>query len=259
MFSRRTLFLILCVCAFLLSLQLLGGLSAQEAASTAAAAAEAGPKKTTFFEFIKHGGPIFVVIVLLSMYAVGLIVDRFMFYKDAGVKEEKKFIDSILQTTDIKMSISLCDKTAGCLPRVFKTALTAYEKNLQRKQIEEEIEVQFMNEILALEKNLPQLDTMVTMTPLLGLLGTVIGMISSFNVVAAVGMGKPEMLAGGISEALVNTAGGLAVAIPSLFAFNYFAGKKEAILMSIEKNVSKLLMRFEDFKKAEGKKKAPEA
>jgi biopolymer transport protein ExbB len=97
------------------------------------------------------------------------------------------------------------------------------------------------------------------MTPLLGLLGTVIGMISSFNVVAAVGMGKPEMLAGGISEALVNTAGGLAVAIPSLFAFNYFAGKKEAILMSIEKNVSKLLMRFEDFKKAEGKKKAPEA
>ncbi len=83
---------------------------------------------------------------------------------------------------------------------------------------------------------------MVTLCPLLGLLGTTIGMIKSFSIVAAIGMSDPTKLAGGISEALINTAAGLAVAIPALFAYNYFSGKKEAILMDLERGLTDLLV-----------------
>ena len=67
-------------------------------------------------------------------------------------------------------------------------------------------------------------------------------MIHSFSIVAAIGMSDPTKLAGGISEALINTAAGLAVAIPALFAYNYFSGKKEAILMDMEKSLTELIV-----------------
>ena len=93
-----------------------------------------------------------------------------------------------------------------------------------------------------MEKFLPQLDSMVTLCPLIGLLGTTVGMIRAFSIVAAIGMSDPTKLAGGISEALINTATGLAVAIPALFAYNYFTGKKEAILMDMEKGLSEVMV-----------------
>ncbi len=93
-----------------------------------------------------------------------------------------------------------------------------------------------------MEKFLPQLDSMVTLCPLIGLLGTTVGMIRSFSIIAAIGMSDPTKLAGGISEALINTASGLAVAIPALFAYNYFTGKKEAILMDMEKGLSEVMV-----------------
>ena len=82
----------------------------------------------------------------------------------------------------------------------------------------------------------------MTLCPLIGLLGTTVGMIRSFSIVAAIGMSDPTKLAGGISEALINTATGLAIAIPALFAFNYFTGKKEAILMDMEKGLSEVMV-----------------
>ena len=93
-----------------------------------------------------------------------------------------------------------------------------------------------------MEKFLPQLDSMVTLCPLIGLLGTTVGMIRSFSIIAAIGMSDPTKLAGGISEALINTASGLAVAIPALFAYNYFTGKKEAILMDMERGLSEIMV-----------------
>jgi biopolymer transport protein ExbB len=109
-------------------------------------------------------------------------------------------------------------------------------------QIEQLTQGYVTAELVNMEKYLPQLDTFVTMCPLIGLAGTTLGMIKSFSIVAAIGMSDPTKLAGGISEALVNTAAGLLVAIPALFAYNWFTGRKEAIIMDMEKGLSELMV-----------------
>ena len=86
-----------------------------------------------------------------------------------------------------------------------------------------------------LERFLNSLGTIASISPLLGLLGTVTGIINAFNAVMLGGMGDPRMLAGGISEALITTAGGLAVAIPAFIAYRYLRGKVERIVIEMEK------------------------
>ncbi|MCX7887620.1 MAG: MotA/TolQ/ExbB proton channel family protein, partial [Verrucomicrobiae bacterium] len=126
--------------------------------------------------------------------------------------------------------------------RVLRAALTAARDGYPSEQVEQLVEGEVTKELISMERWLPQIDSMVTMCPLIGLLGTTLGMIRSFSIVARLGMSDPTKLAGGISEALVNTAAGLAVAIPALFAFNYFTGRKEAILMDMEKGLSELMV-----------------
>src|SRR3989339_253686 len=190
MFNRKISFIVMSILALFLCLQFS---SIENAQDGKAGGDGLGQKKLTFFQFIKGGGPIFAVILICSMFAVGLIFDRFTYFKNATVKEEKKFIDALMKTSNIKMSMTLCDRTTGALPRVVKVALVQYEKGSDRKKMEEEIEAQ------------------------------------------------------------IHTAGGLAVAIPSLFCYNLLNGRKEQILMSIEKNVTLLLLRLEEFKVEAGK------
>jgi biopolymer transport protein ExbB len=85
------------------------------------------------------------------------------------------------------------------------------------------------------------LETIASASPLLGLMGTVIGMIKTFNVISQQGIGQANVLSGGISEALITTVTGLAIGIPALVAFNYFADKAESHVMDIEKHSSTLL------------------
>ncbi|MCL4147905.1 UNVERIFIED_CONTAM: hypothetical protein GTU68_043178 [Idotea baltica] len=92
-----------------------------------------------------------------------------------------------------------------------------------------------------LEKYLNALGTIAAVTPLLGLLGTVIGMISVFTNITSVGVGNPAQLAGGISTALVTTASGLMVAIPSLMFYRYFRGRVDGLVVDMEKESLKLV------------------
>ncbi len=92
-----------------------------------------------------------------------------------------------------------------------------------------------------LEKYLNALGTIAAITPLLGLLGTVIGMIKVFAAITAVGVGNPQILAGGISEALITTAAGLSVGIPSLMFHRYFKGKINELTVDMEQHALRLL------------------
>lgn len=91
-----------------------------------------------------------------------------------------------------------------------------------------------------LERFLNTLGTIASVTPLLGLLGTVTGIIKAFNAITEGGMGDPRMLSGGISEALITTAAGLLVAIPALIAYRYLRGRVESIVIDMEKNAIQL-------------------
>lgn len=197
--------------------------------------------ETTAWDMIKHGGVTLVILMACSIFTLTLIIERFLFYRRAsGATSE--MLDKIKQTTTISDALTAVENAPGISGRIVRMALTSARDGYKLDEIERLVEGEVTKELIQMEKFLPQLDSMVTMCPLIGLLGTTIGMIRSFSIVAAIGMSDPTKLAGGISEALVNTATGLAVAIPALFAYNYFSGKKEAILMDMEKGLSELMV-----------------
>ncbi len=208
---------------------------AQEATTTTV------PQTKSMWHMIKHGGPTLVLLGACSIFTLTLIFERFMYYrKVAGSSED--LLSLIKRSGTLSEALAAIGNAPGISARVTKVAIQAGRDGYPVDQIERLVEGEVTKELIQMEKFLPQLDSMVTMCPLIGLLGTTVGMIRSFSVVASIGMTKPEMLAGGISEALINTATGLAVAIPALFAFNYFTGKKEAILMDMEKGLSELMV-----------------
>ena len=184
---------------------------------------------------------VFPILVLCSIVTLTLIIERFLYYRKAS-GTTMEMLEKIKQAGTISDALAAVEGAPGVSGRVVRMALTSARDGYKPEEIERLVEGEVTKELIQMEKFLPQLDSMVTLCPLLGLLGTTVGMIRSFMIVASIGMSDPNMLAGGISEALINTATGLAVAIPALFAYNWFAGKKEAILMDMEKGLSELMV-----------------
>jgi biopolymer transport protein ExbB len=217
---------------------------AQEAAPAAgAAAADAGKqvKTTTVWTMIKHGGPTLIVLLICSIFTLTLIIERFMFYKKA-TGNSSEILEKVKQAGTLSEALTAVETAPGVAGRVLRMALQTTRDGYPTEQVEKLVEGEVTKELIGMEKYLPQLDSMVTMCPLIGLFGTTVGMIRSFAIVSSMGMSDPSALAGGISEALVNTASGLGVAIPALFAYNWFTSKKEMILMDMEKGLSELLV-----------------
>jgi biopolymer transport protein ExbB len=237
--SSRSYYLCLAIGLAFVALIVAGNLSpalAQEAAGDAGAV-----KTKTMWEMLKHGGPTLIVLGICSVFTVTLIIERFMYYRRAGGNSDE-LVAKIKQASTLSEALAAIENAPGVAGKVFRVAIQSGRDGYPVEQVQSLVEGEVTKELIQMEKFLPQLDSMVTMCPLIGLLGTTLGMIRSFSVVATIGMTKPEMLAGGISEALINTATGLAVAIPALFTYNYFTGKKEAILMDMEQGLSQLMV-----------------
>jgi biopolymer transport protein ExbB len=202
-------------------------------------------KEKTAWEMVKDvalAPPyVFLVLVGCSIFTFTLIPERFMFYRSAE-SSTAEMVRKIKQAGNLAEAMAAIEGAPGVSGRVLQTALQASRDGYTPEQVEQLVQGEVTKELIGMERFLPQLDSMVTLCPLIGLLGTTVGMIRSFSIVAAIGMSDPTKLAGGISEALINTATGLAIAIPALFAFNYFTGKKEAILMDLEKGLSEVMV-----------------
>jgi len=198
-------------------------------------------KTKTLWEMLQAGGPLLLVLALLSVITATLIIERFLYYRSVG-GSAGELLHKIKQGATLSDMLRATNDVRGVAARVMRVTIQAARDGYKPDEIEDLAQSAVTKELISLEKHLPLLDSMVTMCPLIGLLGTTIGMIHSFSVVAALGMSDPTKLAGGISEALINTAAGLAVAIPALFAYNYFSGKKEAILMNMEKSLTELIV-----------------
>ena len=214
------------------------------AAAPAAAGGEAAApakKPTSAMDMIMHGGPSLILLGICSVATLTFIIERFMYYRKAAGNTDE-IVNKIKQAGTMSEALAAIENAPGVSGRVFRTAIQAARDGYQPENIEILVQGEVTKELIGLEKFLPQLDTMVTMCPLIGLAGTTIGMIKSFSIVAAMGMSDPTKLAGGISEALVNTASGLLVAIPALFCYNWFTGKKEVILMEMEKGLSEVMV-----------------
>ncbi len=185
-------------------------------------------------EVFQKGGFLMYPIFICSLIALTIFFER-MFYLKSIKTKSKRFVDRVknmVKKGSIELAVSACRKSPTPISQIMLAGLMKCGQG--REEIKEAIEDSANQEIPLLERNLSTLSTIGNITPLLGLLGTVFGMIKAFNVIAAMGVGNPEALAGGISEALLTTAFGLSVAIPTIVIYNYLAHRVDRLIKEME-------------------------
>ena len=193
------------------------------------------------FEIIKSGGIVMVPIILCSIVASAITLERLWTLRGQRVVPGE-LTDKIWQWVENR---SLSDKQIMALQahsplgRVLAAGLA--NRHRDRLVMIEAIEDAGRHVMHDLERYLNPLATIASISPLLGLLGTVMGMIRTFRAVTISGIGDPAALAGGIAEALVCTAGGLIVAIPALVAYRFFRGKVDGLVVDMEKQSLRLV------------------
>lgn len=193
------------------------------------------------WEIVTAGGWLMLPIIASSVIALAIIVERFHTLRENRVLPANLVADvwrlaSTKQLTEEKVREY---QQSSPLGRVIAAGLLNRHKDRDSmKESIEEVGGQVAHE---LERYLNALGTIAAITPLLGLLGTVVGMIKVFTNITTVGVGNPAQLAGGISQALITTASGLVVAIPSLIFYRYFRGKVDGLVVGMEKESLKLV------------------
>jgi biopolymer transport protein ExbB len=193
------------------------------------------------FELLKAGGFLIWPILLCSVIALAIVIERFSSLKRKNVAppEITERIGKLLKrgALDTKAINEIEEHSA--LGRVLAAGLR--NPNQHRVVVKEAVEEAGRHVVHELEKHLQTLGTIAAITPLLGLLGTVIGMIKVFSAITTFGVGDPQALAEGISEALVTTAAGLSVGIPSLMFHRFFRGKVNELTVDMEQQALKFM------------------
>lgn len=203
------------------------------------------------FDLISRGGVVMYPIILCSIIALGVFLDRLWVLRRKNIipGEFIRNVEEQVKNQKISEAIFLCQGDDSSIAKIFLAGL----KNAGRGMwlVKEAIEEMGGREGVILEKHVGILSTIANLTPLMGLLGTVSGMIKTFNVISLQGVGNPALLAGGISEALITTATGLCVAIPTLVCYRILKDKAEALIFEMEENSLKIIEIIENSSKQE--------
>jgi len=194
------------------------------------------------FEIIFQGGILMWPIMLCSIVGLAITIERFLSLRRASI-DTREFMDTmrqVLRQNRIQEAIEICDETDAPVARIMKAGILKH--NRDKDEIREAIEDAGHFEIPRLERYLSGLATCANIAPLLGLLGTVSGMIKAFaQIQNKRGQVNPSDLAEGISNALVTTAAGLTVAIPMLVVYNYFVSRVDDMVIQMEVSSSELI------------------
>ncbi len=190
------------------------------------------------------GGPVMVPIIIVSLIVWTLIIKKLWKLKTEDINPDMftEKIIKFLSAGEIKEARNLCASTYGIVPKTIKAILCDRVKTKQ--SLLSSVHEVLASEYPKLEQYLSTIATLSSVAPLLGLLGTVTGMVSTFTSITLHGTGDPQSLAKGISEALITTQSGLIVAIPALFFHNHLLKKVDNIMNGLEKNVAKLINFF---------------
>ncbi len=181
-----------------------------------------------FLELIRQGGPVMIILILMSILAVAIVIERLVFFSNekGDTKGLLRALGQRIAVDDIPGAIAHCRKSKGMLPRILEFGLQRGEKN--RADITDALSIALMENLNLLERNLGIIGTVAVIAPFVGLLGTVLGIIRAFNDIALKGNSTPAVVAAGTSEALVTTAAGLGVAVVAVVFFNYFKTRIKA-------------------------------
>jgi biopolymer transport protein ExbB len=188
---------------------------------------------------LAKGGPVMVPLAVCSMLAATVLIERFLALRaaDRGGEQLIAQIRRAYRAGDGAEALAECERVGGPVANVLAAGLRAY---LRGEPVSQAMEEQTLADQRQLNRRLVVLDTIVTLAPLLGLLGTVLGMISAFKIISVSGTSHPAGITGGVAEALIATASGLAIAIFCLIGYNWCRDKLRQITEEIELRATQL-------------------
>lgn len=201
--------------------------------------------KMSFFQILMAGGPVMWPIFLASVFALAIVIEKLWHLHkiNIGTQDFLKNILEKMKRHDTKEALKVCESAKSPIATILKAGILKYDR--PRQQIVEAIEDASLYEIPKLERNLNALATIAHISPLLGLLGTVTGMVRCFQTIQAKASTfhpvSPGDLAGGIWEALLTTVAGLVVAIPTFTIYNYLVGRINNFILEMEKASTELV------------------
>ncbi|MES2748728.1 MAG: MotA/TolQ/ExbB proton channel family protein [Bacteroidota bacterium] len=218
------------------------------------------PLPGNYLAMVYKGGPIVPILMGLLLMVVVFSVERFfVISKAAGKGNLDQFMNKVqgsVNAGNIEEAIDACDKQQGSVANAIKSALVKYQDVKKEgfnseeasEMIHKEIEEATSLEMPMLEKNMTILSTLVSLGTLAGLLGTVTGMIKAFGALATTGTPDQALLANGISEALINTATGIATSAFAIVAYNFFTSKIDTLTYSIDEAGTAIVNTYRRFR-----------
>jgi biopolymer transport protein ExbB len=184
---------------------------------------------TEVIAIMVKGGIVMVPLLACSLVSLAVTIERFIFWAKTKSQKIAQDLLGLVETGEFDKAIELGKDSQHPIARVLVAGL-AHRNPAPTKAMEAAAQEQ----IPVLKSRLGVLDTIITLAPLLGLLGTVVGMIGSFDIMSEAGMGQPHAVTGGVAEALIATATGLLIAILTLIPYNYFSARVEKELDAME-------------------------
>lgn len=180
-------------------------------------------------------------LLLSSILGLTIIIERFIVLrkKKILVPEITAVIDKINEIENFSLVRSVCEKFKGPFSQITMSCID--NRDLPPEELRVLIEDEGRQQVRTLNRGLGTIETIAGIAPLMGLLGTVIGMIKVFDIIQSLGVGQARALSGGISEALITTAAGLMIGIPALIFYNYLNSRSESLILDIEKYIVLLL------------------
>jgi biopolymer transport protein ExbB len=185
------------------------------------------------FDVLEKGGVVMYPLLACSVVSLTVILERGIFWLREDRRIDRTLVDQVLELTRLQKLEEIQAKTQGALDYVVKILVCGLvHRNFS---LSKAMEMAALEEIKRMKKHLVILDTIITAAPLLGILGTVIGIIHSFDMLGQAGIQDPQAVTAGIAQALLTTAAGLLIAIFTLFPYNYFNAKTDKARIRIEK------------------------
>ncbi|MDO9529885.1 MAG: MotA/TolQ/ExbB proton channel family protein [Syntrophales bacterium] len=194
-------------------------------------------------EYFFKGGPVMYPLLICSIISLTVIIERVIFWIREEKNRDRTLLNELMSLVEKGQFDEAKKRTLKARDYVIRTMVCGVvHRNFS---LRDALQMSADEEIARMRRYLPILDTMITLSPLLGILGTVTGIIYSFNMLGTVGAEHPQLITVGIAQALITTAFGLTIAILSLIPYNYFVSKIEKAVLEMEKYGTNLEIIFE--------------
>lgn len=187
---------------------------------------------------MRQGGPVMWPLLVCSIVVVTVIGERFLFWIQTKRKRNRELMDELLRLAESRDWQKIKERTRGCEDHVIRMLTVGI---LHRKyDMSKAMEAEARHMVRKMSQCMTVLDTMITVAPLIGIFGTVLGIISSFEMLGTGGIADPKLVTGGIAQALITTAAGLGISIITVFPYNYFKSRIEHAIHVMEKYATSL-------------------